>query len=145
MKFCKVCPRNSFSNPNSEVECIKYTLCSRLLHTLNSFAVNQGNHQNFDPSLIPKSTTWQVAFTDFHGDEANFFFLKTKFQNGRLKKTEFFKIANSQIFFVKILWIGPWVRRIDWCEGLWCGSTYMIERLFDVSSKTGKKCIFCCF
>jgi hypothetical protein len=54
----------------------------------------------------------QVALTNFHGDEAKktFFF---KFQNGRLKKTEFFKIANSQYFFVKILWIGPWVSRID--------------------------------
>ena len=30
-------------------------------------------------------------------------------QNGRLKKTEFFKIANSQYFFMKILWIGPWI------------------------------------
>ena len=29
------------------------------------------------------------------------------------KKTEFFKIANSQYFFVKISWIGPWVSRID--------------------------------
>jgi hypothetical protein len=36
-----------------------------------------------------------------------------KFQNGRLKKTEVFKIANSQIIFVKISWIGPWVSRID--------------------------------
>ena len=25
------------------------------------------------------------------------------------KKTEFFKIANSQKKFVKISWIGPWV------------------------------------
>jgi hypothetical protein len=29
------------------------------------------------------------------------------------KKTEFFKIANSQNIFVKISWIGPWVSRID--------------------------------
>ena len=42
--------------------------------------------------------------TDFHGDEA-----KKKIQNGRLKNTEFFKIANSQKKFVKISWIGPWV------------------------------------
>ena len=46
-------------------------------------------------------------------------------QNGRLKKTEFFKIAISQNFFVKISQIGPCVSRIDWCEGHWCGSTYM--------------------
>jgi hypothetical protein len=36
-----------------------------------------------------------------------------KFQNGRLKKTEFFKIADSQKFFAKISQIGPWVSRID--------------------------------
>jgi hypothetical protein len=38
---------------------------------------------------------------------------KKKIQNGRLKKTEIFKIANSQKKFVKILWIGFWVGRID--------------------------------
>ena len=70
-------------------------------------------------------------------------FLKKKIQNGRLKKTIFFKIANSQYFFVKISWIGPWVSRIDWCEGHWCSSTYMVERLFNVISKTGKNYIFC--
>ena len=36
-----------------------------------------------------------------------------KIQNGHLKKSEFFKIDNSQYFFVKILGIGPWVSRID--------------------------------
>ena len=30
-----------------------------------------------------------------------------------LKKTEFFKIANSQKFFAKISKIGPWISRID--------------------------------
>ena len=39
---------------------------------------------------------------------------------------------------MKISWIGPWVSRIDWCEGHWCGSTYMAVRLSDISSKTGK-------
>ena len=27
----------------------------------------------------------------------------------------------------------------------WCGSTYMVVRLSNISSKTGKKCIFCVF
>jgi hypothetical protein len=39
------------------------------------------------------------------------------FQNGRLKKTLFFKISKSQYFFPKFLEIGPWVSRIDGCEG----------------------------
>ena len=51
--------------------------------------------------------------TDFHWDEAKKSKKKSKKnQNGRLKKTEFFKIANSQYFFAKILGIGPWVSRI---------------------------------
>jgi hypothetical protein len=38
---------------------------------------------------------------------------KKKIQNGRLKKTEIFKIANSQKIVAKISQIGPWVSRID--------------------------------
>jgi hypothetical protein len=41
------------------------------------------------------------------------FFLKKNFQNGRLKNSEFFKIANSQKIFAKSSQIGPWVGRID--------------------------------
>ena len=65
-----------------------------------------------------------------------------KIQNGRLKKTSFSSSANSQYFFMKISWIGPWFSRIDWCEVHWYGSTYMAVRLSDICSKTGKKCIF---
>ena len=46
---------------------------------------------------------------------------------------------------MKFSWIGPWVSRIDWCEGHWFVSTYMAVRLSDVSSKTDKKCVFCVF
>ena len=70
---------------------------------------------------------------------------RKKNQNGRLKKTTFFKIADSQYYFVKISWISPWVSRIDWCKGHWCSLTYMAVRLFDISSKTFKKCNFCVF
>ena len=65
-----------------------------------------------------------------------------KIQNGRLKKNSFSSSANSQYFFMKISWIGPWVSRIDWCEGHWFVSTFVAVRLSDISSKTGKKCIF---
>ena len=80
--------------------------------------------------------------TNFNKNEAKKF---KKNLNGRLKKTEFFKITNSQYFFVKISWIRPWLSRIDWCEGQRCGSTYMSVRLSNISPKTGKKCIFCVF
>ena len=73
------------------------------------------------------------------------FFWKKKIQNGRLKKSAFFKIANSQNFFVKISWIGSWVSRIDWCEGHWFISTYMAVRLSDIRAKTGKNFNICVF
>ena len=47
--------------------------------------------------------------------------------------------------FLNILQIGPRISRINWCEGHWYGSIYMVEILSGVSSKTGKKCIFCIF
>jgi hypothetical protein len=64
------------------------------------------------------------------------------------KKKEFFKTPNSQYFFLKNSEIDPWVSRINFCEGHQCGSTYMIVRLSDKRSKTGKKhkkCYFCLF
>ena len=63
----------------------------------------------------------------------------------KLNKSHFQGFVNSQYFFMKISWIGPWVSRIDWCEGHWFCSTHMAVRLANVSSKTGKKCIFCVF
>ena len=54
-----------------------------------------------------KISTHPFYHINFHGNEAK------KIQNGQLKKTEFFRIANSQNFSVKILWIGPCVSRIE--------------------------------
>ena len=103
-------------------------------------AVDHLNHQNFKKSLL----SYKCGLI-FVGMKEFFFFWKNEIQNGRLKKRSFFKIANSQYFFVKILWSGPWVSRIHWCEGHWYGSTYMAVRLSDISSITGQKCIFCVF
>ena len=50
-------------------------------------------------------------------------------QNGRLKKTEFFKTSNSQYFFAKMPEIGPWIGRINLCKEHQCGSTCMVVRL----------------
>ena len=40
-------------------------------------------------------------------------FFEKKNQNGELKKTEIFNSPNSQYFFSKITWIGPWISRND--------------------------------
>jgi hypothetical protein len=56
----------------------------------------------------------QETLTNFQRDEARKKKLgEKKIQNGRIKKTEFLKIVNSQHFFTNISWIGPWIRRID--------------------------------
>ena len=54
-------------------------------------AGDQGNHKNFDPSLLTNKF-WLV----FMGIKQKNFFFEKKNQNGWLKKTEFFKIANSE-------------------------------------------------
>ena len=61
------------------------------------------------------------------------------------QKNLVFQLRQFSIFFMKFLWFGPWVSRIDWCEGHWNVSTYMVVRLSDISSKTDKKCVFCVF
>jgi hypothetical protein len=66
-----------------------------------------------------------------------------KYPNDQIKKTEIFKTTNSRKKNAKNSRIGPWISSFDWCEGHWCGSTYMVMKLSDMSSKTGKKCIFC--
>ena len=104
-------------------------------------AVNHHYNKNWVQSILTHNL-WLI----FMGmKQKKFFFEKIKFKMADLKKRSFFKIANSQYFFVKISWSGPWVSRIHWCEGHWYGSTYMAVRLSDISSKTGKKCIFCVF
>ena len=59
------------------------------------------------------------------------------------QKKLIFQLRQFSIFFMKFPWIGSWVSRINWCEGHWCSSTYMVVRLSDIRSKTGKTCIFC--
>ena len=105
------------------------------------WAENQGNHQNFDTSLL----TYKCWLIFIAMKQKKNFFLKKKIQNGQLKKRSFFKMANSQYLFVKNSWSGPWVSRIHWCEGHWYGSTYMAVRLSDISSKMAKKHKKCTF
>ena len=105
------------------------------------WAENQGNHQNFDTSLL----TYKCWLIFMAMKQKKIFFLKKKIQNGRLKKRSFSISANSQYFFSKFSWMGPWVSRIDWCEGHWWDSTYMAVRLSDIRCKTAKKCFFCVF
>ena len=54
-------------------------------------------------------------------------FLSRPFWNSKwqTQKKLIFQLCQFSIFFMKISWIGPWISRIDWCKGHWCGSTYI--------------------
>ena len=64
-----------------------------------------------------------------------FFFWKKKFKMADSKKLSFSATPKSWAIVAKISQIGPWVSRIDWCEGHQCDSTYMAVRLSNVSPK----------
>ena len=75
--------------------------------------------ENFVLSLMSKHLWW--------------IFIEIKQKKGpkwpTQKKTFFFKITNSQFFFSKISEIGPWVSRIQFCKGYWCGSTNIGDKI----------------
>ena len=63
---------------------------------------------------------------------------KNKFKMADSKKLRFLT-PPILIFFPGI---GPLVRTINWCKGHQCGSTYMVVRLYGVSSKRAKNAFF---
>ena len=91
--------------------------------------------KNFDPSLLTNKL-WLVFM---RLREKKIWKKNSKWPT---QKNWDFQNRHFSMFFSKNLWIGPWVGTINWGKGHWCGSTYMALRLFDISSKTGKKCIF---
>ena len=104
-----------------------YTVLQKYRHTRNFFG-NQGNHQNFEKSLLSyKLSLISIGMKQKKIEEKN--------SKWPTKKTSFSNSANSQYFFMKFSWIGPWVSRIDWWQRHWCSSTYMAARLSDISSK----------
>ena len=88
-------------------------------------AVNNHNLKNWVPYILTHNL-WLI----FMGMKKKNFFWKKKLKWPTQKKMSFSTSA-------KFLWIGPWVSRIDWCEGHQCDSTYMAVGLSDVSSKKG--------
>ena len=70
----------------------------------------------------------------FMGTKQFFFSIKT----AGPKKQSFSKSPILKIFQWKFHGLIPWVNRIDWWKGHWCGSTYMVVRLFEIRSKTAK-------
>ena len=120
------------------------TLYNTILRTARNFLETRENVKISTHPFYHINLGW----FSWEWSKKKIFFFEKKIQNGRLKKSSFFKIANSQNFFAKISQMGPWVSRIEWCEGHWCSSTYMAVRLSNNSSKTAKKyrkCIFWLF
>ena len=131
--------RNLGFNPDfcylTKLEC---TLYNAILRTPRNFLETRENVKILTHPFYHINLSW----FSWEWSKKKFFFFEKKIQNGRLKKSSFFKIANSQNFFAKISQIRPWVSRIEWCEGHRCSSMYMAVRLSDKSSETAKKCIF---
>ena len=131
----------SVSNHNGAKTFKLHIHCRHNITHTKEFSGNQGKHQNFNPSILP----YKFGLISMGMKQKKYFFFEKKNQNGRLKKSSFFKITNSQNFFAKISHFGPWVSRIDWCQGHWYGLNYMVVRQSDISSKTGKNRVFCVF
>ena len=103
-----------------------------------SLAGNQGNHQNFDPSLLPKNF-WLLLMG------LSNFFLKNKIQMADLKKTKNLKCQFS-IFLPNwaLLVLGS-VGLIDAKGNNVIDSTDMVVRLSYIRPKTVKKTHFFVF
>ena len=97
------------------------------------FAGNQQKYQNWVPSIL--SHNLRLILMGMKRKK-NLFCQKKKNQNGRHKKLRFSKPPILNIFAIS--GIGPWLSTLNWCEGHWCCSTYMVVMLSDVTSKTGK-------
>ena len=90
-----------------------YTLYNAILRIARNFLETR---ENIKISTHPFYHT-NLDWFSWEWSKKKFFFWRKKFKMADFSKWLFFKIANSQNFFVKISWIGPWVSRIDWCEG----------------------------
>ena len=134
-RYMKFCLQPCLAKPVKKTGCFKPYVLHMFRQVLFG-AGNQGNHQNFKKSLL---TNKSVDHVFMRMKQKNVFFWK-KIQNGQ--KNLIFQLCQFSIFFMKISWIGPCVSRIDWCKGHWCGSTYIVVRLSDITSKTGKKCFW---
>ena len=102
---------------------VKYTH-AYLWFPLLFLVVNHHNIENWVPSILTHNL-WLI--------------LMGMRQKKKIKMADSKKGHFSTLSILNISWIGPWVSRIDWCEGHWWGSTYMVVRLPDISSKIAKK------
>ena len=116
------CKKKSYISKN-----LVYSVSHISIHPPD-FSENQGNHQNLVPSLV-YNKVWLIWI-----DLKQFFFFEKKIKMAESKKLSFSTTTKSWAIAAKILRIGPWVSRINCCEGHSFCSAYMVVRLSDVSS-----------
>ena len=119
---------------NLKIFTVPSTLYNAILRIARNFLETKENIKISTHPFYHVNSDW---FSWEWSKKIFFFFLKKKSKMAVFQKWPFFKIANSQNFFMKILQIGPLISWIDWCEGHWWGSTYMAVGLSNISSKTG--------
>ena len=81
------------------------TLYNTILRTARNFLETRENVKISTHPFYHINLGW----FSWEWSKKKLFFFEKKIQNGRLKKSSFFKIANSQKFFAKISQIRPWV------------------------------------
>ena len=123
----------------SNTRLTQYTACINVWG--GSFlTLNHHKHKNWVPSIL----THNLRLIFMGMKQKKILKKKKKIKLTHSKKCVFQNRQFSKCF-LKILEIGPWVSRINGCQRHWCSSTYMVERLSNALSNTGKKCVFCVF
>ena len=78
-------------------------------------------------------TTHSAEENDTSYKRAAFFLeMKQKKSKWPPQNNLIFQLPQFSIFFMKFPWIVPWVSIIDWWEGHWFGSNYMVVRLSEI-------------
>ena len=121
--------------------CSQYALSICVLKCAKSYGIS-GLFKK--PLFLKPSKFWPIfacLLSNFHGNEVKFFIFFSKMFS-EWPTMSFSTTTESWAIPAKISWIGPWVPRIHWCKGHWCGLTYIFERQSEVSSKTDKNAFF---
>ena len=119
--------------PHFTVEINECRILEQLIHTVlfiflsppRFFSGNQGNHQNSKKILVFHKL-WLIWIRK----------KQKKIKMADSKKLSFSTTPKSWAIVAKISRIGPWVSRIDWREGHWYDSSYIVVRRSDLSTKT---------
>ena len=141
MGVAKKCLRGVWPNfVNLPFICNTNPLITYLYSWMNKYSRVQKNWNEVffkileEPSIVQKKMIPHIKGLDFSQRWSKKKIKMADLENSIWppQKNSFSSSANSQYFFMKISWIGPWVNRIDWWQVHCCDLTYVIVRLSDI-------------